>query len=71
MKNYGAELRKLADKNPDSLYRELADYMNHRLIITNRSIFEYIPVLDGVKEGKDHLIPFITELREKGFFDGN
>lgn len=68
MRDYVTELRKMAAKEPDSLYRELADYMNYRLIITNRSIFEYIPVLDGVKEGKEHLIPLIVRLTEEGFF---
>lgn len=71
MRNYVKELRELADKNPDNgLYRELADYMNARLIQSNKTIFEFVPI-DGVPEGKERLIDLIQELREKGFWDGN
>ncbi len=66
MRNYVKELRAMG---PD--YTELADYMNERLIKTNKTIFEYIPLIDGLKEGKQHLYPLLTELIEKGFFDGN
>jgi hypothetical protein len=70
-RNYIEELRALSVKENDGLYGRLADYMNARLIKTNQTIFEYIPGLDGLKEGYQDLYPVIEKLREKGFFDGN
>lgn len=65
-KNYVEELR--SSENP--LEKELAEYLNYRLIKTNLTIFEYVPI-DGIKEGYQHLIPLIDKLRKKGFFDGD
>jgi hypothetical protein len=69
MKNYIEELRKRSEKGEPEL-RELADYLNDRLIKTNKTIFEYVPI-DGLKKGKQHLYDIIDKLRKEGFFDGN
>jgi hypothetical protein len=66
-RNFVEELRELG--KTDAAIGELAVYMNDRLIKTNKTIFEYTPCIDGVRNDKLHLLPVIVKLIEDGFFD--
>lgn len=69
-KNYIDLLEKLAERENNPKYAELAQYMNQRLMDSGLSIFDFVPC-EGIRWDRMDLHPILIELKERGFFDGN